>query len=494
SSSKEVVSIFPSRTLQLHTTRSWDFLGFPEPTPERLTAESDIIIGVIDAGIWPESPSFNDDGLSPVPKKWKGVCQGGQNFTCNKKIIGARVYAGNTARDYKGHGTHSASIAAGRKVEGASFYGIANGTARGGVPSARIAVYKACEDGCADTDILAAFDDAVADGVDLISISIGGSAANFTRDTISIGALYAMTKGVLTVQSAGNDGLTEVTTGSVAPWILSVAASTIDRRIVANITLGNGKTLTVRILGYSVNTFKLKGDKYPLVFGKDMTSACKDVDGHPEKLCTTKCIDRNLVKGKILVCHDSDPYETALMYGAVGALAVTSIDNLSVTVPFPAAAVSNDEFQALQSYYFSTKSPEGYIFKSETVTSTNAPVVVSFSSRGPNMIAPDILKPDITAPGVDILAAYSPEASVSGAGEDKRSVDYSVVSGTSVACPHVAAVAAYVKSVHPDWSPAAIRSALMTTATPMSPSKNRGNEFDHGSGHLNPINATNPGL
>ncbi|KAH9606401.1 hypothetical protein KSS87_004623 [Heliosperma pusillum] len=485
--SKEVVSVFPSRTLQLHTTRSWDFMGFPEPTPERLDAESDIIIGIIDSGIWPESPSFNDDGLSPVPKKWKGGCYGGENFTCNKKIIGARVYTA-FLRDNDGHGTYGASIAAGRKVEGASFYGIANGTARGGVPSARIAVYRVCGfDGCHDKDILAAFDDAIADGVDLISISLGGLVVDFYEDSSAIGAFHAMAKGVLTVQSAGNDGHGLRTTASLAPWLFSVAASTTDRRIIANITLGNGKTFT----GNSVNAFELKRDKYPLIYGKGAKGVCDEADA---KRCSFEnCLDRRVVTGKILVCDDEAASGAVFRAGALGFLSLNRFDNESYIYPLPAAALYPSDFEALKSYLNSTKFPEGKILRSEATNDTNAPVVFKFSSRGPNSIASDILKPDISAPGVDILAAYSPEAPVSSL-EDPRSVKYSVMSGTSVACPHVAGAAAYVKSVHPDWSPAAIKSALMTTAAPMSPSKNPDAEFAYGAGHLNPYKATNPGL
>ncbi|MED6128133.1 hypothetical protein PIB30_094724 [Stylosanthes scabra] len=108
-----VVSVFPSRTLQLHTTRSWDFMGFQESIQRNNTGESDVIIGVIDTGIWPESKSFNDDGFGPIPKKWKGACEGGKNFTCNNKIIGARHYLNEngSARDVVGHGSHTALAA-----------------------------------------------------------------------------------------------------------------------------------------------------------------------------------------------------------------------------------------------------------------------------------------------------------------------------------------------------------------------------------------------
>ena len=171
------------------------------------------------------------------------------------KIIGARYYStsneSKTARDDIGHGSHTASTAAGNKVKDVSFYGIAHGTARGGVPSARIAAYKACyPNGCEEASLLAAFDDAIADGVDIISISLGPDLPNadFSHDAVAIGAFHAMEKGILTSQSAGNSGPNEATVGSIAPWILSVAASSTDRQIIDKVVLGNGKTLAVCII------------------------------------------------------------------------------------------------------------------------------------------------------------------------------------------------------------------------------------------------------
>ncbi|XAR60011.1 Cucumisin [Bertholletia excelsa] len=176
-----VVSVFPSEKQILHTTRSWDYMNFPLQV-KRSNLESDVIVGVIDTGIWPESESFSDNGFGPPPSKWKGICQSSSNFTCNKKIIGARYYHKEgpipkkdlpSPRDSIGHGSHCASTAAGKIVNKASLFGLGLGTARGGVPSARIAVYKVCwSDRCSDTDVLAAFEDAIADGVDIISISV----------------------------------------------------------------------------------------------------------------------------------------------------------------------------------------------------------------------------------------------------------------------------------------------------------------------------------
>lgn len=172
----------------------------------------------------------------------------------HSKVIGAQYFNlrqsvppdESTPVDVEGHGTHTASTAAGIAVEGSSLYGIAEGTARGGVPSARIASYKVCWGiGCEDVDLLAAFDAAIADGVDVISVSIGGAGRSLTEDPIAIGSFHASKKGILTVCSAGNDGPYPGTVQNVAPWIMTVAASTIDRKFETNVKLGNGEIISV---------------------------------------------------------------------------------------------------------------------------------------------------------------------------------------------------------------------------------------------------------
>ncbi|GJX66490.1 cucumisin, partial [Tanacetum coccineum] len=244
-----VVSVFPNQKKQLHTTRSWDFMGFPQDV-KRAPLESDVIVGMLDTGVWPEADSFKDDGFGPPPSRWKGSCDS-KNFTCNNKLIEAKFY--NTeakgdeelsARDTAGHGTHTASTVAGQAVNNASLLGLAKGTARGGVPSARIAVYKICfEDACSDADILAAFDDAIADGVNIISLSVGGSdPVSYFDDPIAIGAFHAMKNNILTSNSAGNDGPFHGSITSLSPWLLSVAANSIDRKFLTQIVLGNKMT------------------------------------------------------------------------------------------------------------------------------------------------------------------------------------------------------------------------------------------------------------
>ncbi|EOY34210.1 Subtilase family protein, putative isoform 1 [Theobroma cacao] len=496
-SMKEVVSIFPNKVYHLQTTRSWDFLGLKDSVKRNPTVESDVIIGVIDSGIWPESESFSDKGFGPAPKKWKGSCSGGKNFTCNNKLIGARFYNSEepreeSARDGDGHGTHTASTAAGNNVEDASFFGLAQGTARGGVPSARIAAYKVCkQNGCASADILAAFDDAIADGVDLITISVGSTTrSDFYQDSIAIGAFHAAEKGILTVQSAGNEGrLGKQGVTSVVPWILTVAASSIDRRFFSKVVLGNGKTLN----GLSINSFDLKKTKFPLVYGKEIANlGCNEEI--TARVCETGCLNSTLVKEKIVLCDQFRGNNEARDAGAAGSILKTEIDDVSFVLPLAASALSTDNYESVKSYLNSTKRPVAEILRSETIEDSAAPVVAPFSSRGPNFMEPDIMKPDLSAPGVDILAAFSPIGSPSGNPADKRQVKYSILSGTSMSCPHAAAVAAYVKTFHPEWSPSAIQSALMTTAFPMDQSTNPDGELAYGSGHVNPVKATDPGL
>ncbi|KAK9716588.1 hypothetical protein RND81_06G243800 [Saponaria officinalis] len=494
-----VVSVFPSRKNHHLTTRSWDFMGFPIDV-KRSSVESDIIIGVIDSGIWPESESFTDEGFGPPPAKWKGRCDTALNFTCNNKIIGAQYFRadGNitmngiaSPRDTDGHGTHTASTAAGAVVADASFLGLGQGSARGGVPSARIAAYKACwADGCYDSDVLAAFDAAISDGVDIISVSLGSSVPDpYFEDSVAIGGFSAMKKGILTSVAAGNDGPGLQTVSNFAPWHLTVAASSTDRKFITEVKLGNGMV----VQGISLNTFDPENKTFPLIYGGDAKDTSYE---HSSRYCGEDSLNKTLVKDKIVICDDLIKGETPFVAGAAGLIMQDLVyhDN-PFAFPLPTLYLNEDDGSRVVDYARTlTSTPYGTILKSVAINDTSSPTVVSFSSRGPNPISPGILKPDLTAPGVSILAAYSPVATVSLAASDPRSVSFNIVSGTSMACPHVSGVAAYVKSFHPTWSPAAIKSALMTTASPMSSTSNKEAEFAYGSGHISPLKALNPGL
>ncbi|KAG8644992.1 hypothetical protein MANES_10G021600v8 [Manihot esculenta] len=495
-----VVSVFPSQKKKLHTTRSWTFMGFPLNVT-RSTKESDIIIGMLDTGIWPESESFKDEGFGPPPAKWKGTCQISSNFTCNNKIIGARYYNSErnlppgefvSPRDSEGHGSHTASTAAGDVVNDASLLGVGSGTARGGVPSARIAIYKICWSfGCSDADILAAFDDAIADGVDIISLSVGGWPMDYFEDSIAIGAFHSMKNGILTSNSAGNEGPEPGSVSNCSPWSLSVAASTIDRKFVTPVKLGNGALYK----GFSINTFTLGNSSYPIIYGGDAPNVTSLYNGTYSRYCSQGSLNKTLVQGKIVLCDSLSFGEGTIAAGGVGSVMEQRFYTDDVfSFPLPLSPVISEDLADIKKYLNSTSEPTATILKTIEENNELAPNVVSFSSRGPNPITADILKPDLTAPGVNILAAWSEATTVTGSQLDDRVVPYNIISGTSMSCPHASGAAAYVKSFHPTWSPAAIKSALMTTAYSMSTTANTDAEFAYGSGHINPVNATDPGL
>ncbi|KAI9113009.1 hypothetical protein K1719_015941 [Acacia pycnantha] len=499
---EEVVSVIPNGYRKLHTTRSWDFIGLPETAKRRLKLERDIIVGLLDTGTTPESESFKDDGLGPPPAKWKGSCGHFANFSgCNNKLIGAKYFKldGNpdtddiqSPIDVDGHGTHTSSTAAGNLVQNASLFGLAQGTARGAVPSARVAVYKVCWEtaGCADMDILAGFEAAIHDGVDVISISLGGGNPSYDKDSIAIGSFHAMKKGIITVASAGNDGPSLTSVVNTAPWLVTVAASGIDRQFISTVQLGNGKNVS----GRGVNTFSPKQKQYPLINGADATSSSASKE--EARSCYQSALDPKKVKGRLVYCiPDSCSDSEVKALGGIGAILLENEQYLDLDEIFmaPATAVNTSVGQSITSYIKSTRSPSAVIYKTHEMKKP-APFVASFSSRGPNPDSIHVLKPDIAAPGINILASFTPRRSLTGQEGDTRFSKFTLMSGTSMACPHVSGVAAYVKSFHPNWSPAAIRSAIITTAKPMSKRVNVEAEFGYGGGQVNPMRAKNPGL
>ncbi|KAG8363357.1 hypothetical protein BUALT_Bualt19G0014000 [Buddleja alternifolia] len=497
-----VVSIFPNRYHKLHTTKSWEFLGLTQNSKRNLEHESNIIVGLLDTGITPQSESFKDEGLGPPPAKWRGSCGHFANFSgCNNKLIGAKYFKLDKQSDpddilspidVDGHGTHTSSTLAGSLVPNANLFGLAKGTARGAVPSARIAMYKVCWAtlGCADMDILAAFDSAISDGVDIISISIGGLTGGYTKDSIAVGAFHAMRKGILTVASAGNDGPRHGTVTNNAPWILTVAASGIDRELRSKVELGSGVTVS----GIGINTFEPKQKLYPLASGIDVAKNKDTKDA--SRYCLENSMDPKKVKGKLVYCKLGSWGADSVIKGLGGigtVLESESFLDAALIYMAPATMVNSTTGNIINNYIHSTTSPSAVIHKTEEVK-IPAPFVASFSSRGPNLGSQHVLKPDIAAPGIDILASYTPLKSLTGLKGDTQYSKFSMMSGTSMACPHVGGIAAYVKSFHPKWSPAAIKSAIITTATPMSSKVDKDAEFAYGSGQVNPTKARSPGL
>ncbi|KAI6669312.1 hypothetical protein NL676_004197 [Syzygium grande] len=469
-----VVSVFPNQKNKLHTTKSWDFMGFSRQVDRSIT-EGDSLSEC-------STLAYGQNRRVSMIEGWA------RRRAIGKALVKVHPISPATngkfgpidlrsPRDSNGHGSHTASTVVGDEVSMANLYGLAQGTARGGVPVARIAVYKVCwSDGCFDADILAAFDD--------------NRRQNYLRDPNAIGAFHAMRNGILTSTSAGNSGSRFNSITNFSPWSLSVAASTIDRKFFTQVLLGNNKTYE----GISINTFDLESKMYPLIYGGHYPNISTGFEASISRKCSTGTLDPNLVNGKIVLC-DAFEQRGPFFAGAIGALLQDyGPKDSAFSFPIPTSYLDPKAGNDIYLYMSNTSGPTATIHKSYEGHDDLAPYVVSFSSRGPNPVTPDILTPDLAAPGVRILAAWSLLNPVSQVPGDDRFVPYNIISGTSMACPHVTAIVAYIKSFHPSWSPAAIKSALMTTALPMSAEINSEAEFAYGAGQLNPIQSLHPGL
>lgn len=522
-----VVGVFPDQTYELHTTRTPHFLGLnsyhhPAGLLKESDMGSDVVIGIIDTGIWPESPSFRDDGLGPIPAHFKGACEGGKDFPsslCNKKLVGVRYFLDGmssdsvcpaqleSARDVIGHGTHTASTAAGRALVGnSSFFGYAQGQATGIAPKARLAVYKVCQPtiGCRGSNVLAGIDKAVEDGVDVISTSLGGPTGRYAGDPIAIGSYGAVQKGVFFSASAGNRGPQTQTVSNIAPWLTTVGASTIDRTFPADLILGNGDVLT----GTSLYTGKpLDETKYfPIVQINDTSYG---------KLCMGSGLPSETVKGKIVIClrgMESPPSKGVNVKNAGGVGIVVTNDLQYGEALFsdayfgiPGLTITNSAREKLLNYIKTSghDAKARMVFHGTKVPSGQAPSVAGFSSRGPNLESIYVLKPDVIAPGVDILASWPDAIPPARIPQDPRRSGFNILSGTSMSCPHVAGIAALLKGAHPDWTPAMIRSAMMTTTyntcrngKPILAQENNlpASVWLRGAGHVDPEKANDPGL
>lgn len=519
-----VVRIFDNRTVTVQTNNTPRFLGlsgtdgvwnrFAEGQEH---AGEGQIVGVIDTGFWPESPSF---AALPEPRpdadaiaaKWNGTCVAGESgqVECNNKVIGARWYdeteayrvrAGEFAspRDRNGHGSHTASTAAGNPAD-ASVAGASVGQVSGVAPAARVAVYKALwHDQAAGTangtevDIVKAIDDAVSDGVDVINYSVGDGQDRVSA--IDVAFLQAASAGVFVSASAGNSGNASPTVDNTMPWQATVAASTHDVMYAKSVKLGNGASYEGVGVGPAVSSA-------PLVLS---TAAGKPgADATQVRLCYSAgaLLDPVKVAGKIVVCDRGgnarvDKSAAVKAAGGVGMVLAnnTAAESLNTEIhSVPTVHLGPNESVAVKAYAAAagaTASLTSFAPKPQ-----RAPSVIGFSSVGPSRASGgDLLKPDITAPGVDIVAAVPPIANPTGS-------FYDLKGGTSMAAPHIAGLAALLRQEFPGWSPNAVKSALMTSA---QQTDNQGRAiaragagdatpFDMGSGHVNPAGAFNPGL
>jgi subtilisin family serine protease len=473
-----------------------------------------VIIADIDTGFWPENPSFAalpepraDDAT--IAAKFHGICDtsGESPVTCNNKVLGARFYdaAGlstrnpgefTSPRDYDGHGSHTASTAAGDPVE-AIVNGNDVGPLSGMAPAARLSIYKVLYENAANTtangstaDIVAAVNDAINDGVDVINFSVGDNVDQFGLEELSF--LNAAAAGVFVSAAAGNAGPGASTVDNAMPWETTVAAGTYDQSFPNTVTLGNGAVYT------GVGRESAVGPA-PLIDSVD--AGLSGADPTQVELCFSGTLDPAKVTGKIVLCKRGtnarvDKSKAVQLAGGAGMVLYNTSDAQEFDDDFhfvPTVHINNTDGLAIKAYIHSTANPTASLGAGVPVR-VEAAVVAGFSSAGPSLFSGgDLGKPDIMAPGVDVVAAVSPQNHAGNLWDSE--------SGTSQATPHIAGVAALLMSKHPDWSPMEVKSALMTTANPFDNDGNpiqragvNATTFDMGSGEVNPAPAFDPGL
>lgn len=531
-----------------------------------------VIIGIVDGGIWPENKAFADrvdangeptfdiggtQTFGAAPSGWNGTCETGEGFTadhCNNKLIGARYFnkgfkaSGRvqhwsdftSPRDsvdgpsgHGGHGTHTASTAGGNGGVAATMNGLSMGKVSGIAPHARIAAYKVCwtfidptnpdgsgtRNSCYNSDSVAAIDQAVIDGVNVINFSISGSQTS-VADAVELAFFGAADANVFVAASAGNAGPANAV-AHLSPWITTVAASTHNRLNGATATTG----ANVKYVGASLNTNALP--LTPAISARDAGvvpfASLSAADQLARRLCYTAAdrttyggsaaaaLDASLVNGKVVLCERgnsarTDKSRAVAEAGGAGMVLIDTANSLVSEIhSVPTVHISLADGTALRTYVQTAANPTVSIGTwSPQVGTAPAPVMASFSSRGPNRGYTNILKPDLTAPGVDIIAGVTPvqtqaERDAIANGTMVPGAAWASYQGTSMSSPHVAGLAALLKQLHPTWSPAAIKSALMTTAATTFNDGQPGAAngllpWAQGAGHVVPNKATDPGL
>ena len=534
-----VLAVSKDEARLLDTATTPTFLGLAGPSgfwnTTGATGEN-VIIGIVDGGIWPEHPSFSDrtgsngngsqDGkldYQQIPG-WHGKCTPGAAFAashCNQKLIGAQYFAAGrlasatpippyeylSPRDFSGHGTHTASTAGGNSGIAATGAAAVFGNISGMAPRARIAAYKSCfydpsqaNGVCLSSDSVAAIDQAVADGVDVINFSVGGSLTNF-RDPVEIAFLFAADAGVFVATSAGNSGPTTSTVAHPGPWVTTVAAGTHNRNGAGSVTLGSGTVIAGASFANALASTPLIDAAAAALPGANPLAAelCFSAADNLVNNVPTAVLDPAKVAGKIVLCKRGSNAlvnKSGAVAEAGGAGAVIYNDpagatnTLALLHAVPTVHVVATDGLTIKAYIASAGAQAtASIQKATIILNAPAPLTATFSSRGPLLAgAGDLLKPDLIAPGQDVLAGVAPP------GNSGRLFD--LYSGTSMASPHVAGLAALFKELRPGWSPMAIKSALMTSAGDVLDGPNTSPTviFRQGAGHVRPNQAVNPGL
>jgi len=466
-----------------------------------------VVVGVIDTGVNTDHPSFADpgpvDGYNypayglPSGPGYKGLCDPVTGLpSCNDKLIGVYDFTPNppfTGEDINGHGSHTASTAAGNILDvtlNAPTITL-NRRISGVAPHANIISYRACQTlipqvGCLLSGLLAAINQATLDEVDVINYSIGGGSADPWTDADAVAFLNARRAGIFVSASAGNSGPGPRTIGSPAdaPWVLTVGASTHNRKL-ANVLVdmfGGPGSPPADMEGKSLTSgYPAAPDRRAIVYAGDF--AALSTDPPNAALCgagtanpatgegTMRPWPQGFFSGQIVVCdrgvygrvHKGQNLQFAGAGGYILANDAASGNSL-VGDPhvLPAVHITFSDGQILKTWLASGTGGMGRIRGTiPDETAANGDVMASFSSRGANPAVPDLLKPDVTAPGVDILAAFNNEAG--------PPPQFGIISGTSMSSPHAAGSAALIRGLHPTWSPDEVKSAMMTTAFAILP-------------------------
>ncbi|HEY7624239.1 MAG TPA: S8 family serine peptidase [Candidatus Limnocylindria bacterium] len=493
-----------------------EFIGATDVWPSlggATTAASNVVVGILDTGIWPEHPMFADNGLPPVPGGPYG-CQFGNGsdsahlgdpFACNRKLVGAYAFTSTylsvfpakpgefcnnathicSPRDPEGHGTHTSSTAAGSQVSSALLYGVDRGPVSGVAPGARVIMYRVClEQGCFNSDSVAAVQQAITDGIDVINFSIGGGANPYT-DAVEIAFLNAFDAGISVNASAGNSGPGVGTAEHGGPWVTTVGAATSDRFFTSTLHLTADGGATFNKAGVTITNGIPTAT--PVVLAETLAGE--------DALCHTP-LAAGQAAGKIVACQRGDNARVDKGYnvsqgGAAGMILYNPVKQDVETDNHWLPAIHVDGPNADLLSFITTHTNVKATWSQGTATPTQGDVMAAFSSRGGP--ANDFIKPDVTAPGIQVLAGMTPEPV--GTVNGPTGNFYQAIAGTSMSSPHAAGASALVKAAHPDWTPAMIKSALMTSAAQgvvKEDGTSAATPFDDGSGSVRVNRAVNP--
>ncbi|ONI75720.1 serine protease [Kribbella sp. ALI-6-A] len=508
-----VAAVQQDNPQKLLTDSSGAFIGAPA-IYNRLGGSASsgkgVVVGILDTGAWPEHPSFADPGTLPAPSPTVDgtprVCDFGDNpltpatdvYTCNNKLIGGRPFLDtynaviggdvypDSARDSNGHGTHTATTSAGGPVANANTLGIDRGPILGIAPASAVSVYKVCgAEGCFPSDSAAAVARAILDGVKVINFSISGGSDPYS-DPVELAFLDAYAAGVFVAASAGNSGPGANTTDHRSPWVTTVAASTQSRTFRSTVTLSGGGT-TATISGASVTP----GLSTPAPVVLASAPPYNDVTCNtpaPPGIFTGKIVACQFTPGRVMKGFN------VKQGGAVGMLMYNTTFPSDVFTDnhwLPTAQLEKPDADVLLAFLAAHPATTASMTPG-TKTTWQGDVMTSFSSRGPGG---DFLKPDVTAPGLHILAGHTPTPESPSEGPPGNL--YQAIAGTSMSSPHVAGAAALVFALHPSWTPGQVKSALGTTAktTVKKPDRvTQADPFDYGSGRIDLTKAGDPGL